>query len=66
VLDALGNRFDVSVHHRCGRRHPQAVRMAHDGEPLVRLRLLRGDLLADAVDEDLAAAAGDRVEAGVP
>src|SRR5262249_42900416 len=39
--------------------------MAQDGEPLVRLRLLGRDLVAYTVDEDLAAAAGDRVEPGV-
>src|SRR6266496_4208715 len=40
--------------------------MTHDGEPLVRLRLLRGDLVANAVDEDLAAAARNRIEASLP
>src|SRR4051812_24395154 len=39
--------------------------VAHHREPVVRLRLLRRDLLADAVDEDLAAAARDRVETGI-
>jgi hypothetical protein len=39
--------------------------MTHHGEPLGRLRLLRRDLVADSVDEDLAAAAGNGVEAGV-
>src|SRR5262245_58283472 len=39
--------------------------MTHDGEPFGGLRLLRRDLGADAVDEDLAPAAGDRVQAGV-
>src|SRR5262249_33287834 len=38
---------------------------ADGGEPLVGLRLLRRDLVADAVDQDLAAAARDRVEARV-
>ena len=43
----------------------EAVRLAHDPEPLRGGRLLRRDDLADAVDEDLGAAAGDRVEPGV-
>ena len=41
---------------------PEPVRVAHDAEPVGRLRLLRRDDLADAVDEDLGASAGDRVE----
>ena len=62
VLDALLERLDVAVHHRRGRRHAESVRVAHDVEPLVRVRLLRRDDVAHAVDEDLAAAAGQRVE----
>ena len=62
VLDALGDRLDVAVHHRGRRRHAQAVRVAHDAEPLVGLRLLRRDDLAHAVDEHLAAAAGQGVQ----
>ena len=65
VLDALLDRLHVPVHHRRRRRHPELVRVAHHVEPLRRLRLLRRDDVAHAVDEDLAAAAGDRVQAGV-
>ena len=65
VLDALLERLDVAVHHRRRRRHAEPVRVAHHVEPLVRVRLLRRDDVADAVDEDLAAAAGERVEPGV-
>ena len=65
MLDPLLERLDVAVHHRRRRRDPQPVRVAHDAEPLVRGRLLRRDDLADAVDEDLRAAAGERVEARV-
>jgi len=39
--------------------------MAHHGEPLVRLRLLRSDDVPDSVDQNLSAAAWDRVEARV-
>jgi hypothetical protein len=65
VLDALRNGLDVPVHHGRRRRHPEPVRVTHHAEPLGRLRLLGRDDVADAVDEDLAAAARDRVEAGV-
>ena len=44
---------------------PEPVRLAHHAEPLGRLRLLGRDDLAHAVDEDLGAAAGQRVEARV-
>ena len=65
MLDALGPGLDVAVHHRRGRRHPQPVRMPHHVQPLRAGRLLRRDDLADTIDENLAAAAGDRVEARV-
>ena len=44
---------------------PKPVRLAHDVEPLLRLRLLRRDDLPHAVDEDLGASARNRVETGV-
>src|SRR5215210_644166 len=65
VLDALLERLDVPVHHRGGCGHAEAVRGAHDVEPLLRSRLLRRDLVAHAIDEDLGAAARERVEARV-
>ena len=55
----------MPVHHRRRRRDAQPVGVAHDAEPLGRLRLLRRDDVADPVDEDLGAAAGQRIEAGV-
>jgi hypothetical protein len=65
VLDAVLDRLDVAVHHRRRRRHAEPVRVAHHVQPLTGLRLLRRDHVADAVDEDLAAAARERVEPGV-
>ena len=65
VLDALFERLDVPVHHRRRRRDAEPVRFAHDAEPVGRLRLLRRDDVAHAVDEDLRSASGDRVEARV-
>ena len=65
MLDALGERLDVAVHHRRGRRHPQAMRVPHHAEPVRGLRLLRRDDVADTVDEDLGASARNRVEARV-
>ena len=65
VLDALRQRFDVPVHHRGRRRHALAVRLAHHLKPLLALGLLRGEDVPHAVDEDLAAAARDRVEPSV-
>ena len=66
MLDPLLERLDVAVHHRRGGRDPEAVRLAHHAEPLLGVHLLRRDDVAHAVDEDLGAAARDRVEAGVP
>ena len=44
---------------------PSLVRDLHDLEPPVGARLLRRDNVAHALHEDLAAAAGDRVEPGL-
>ena len=65
VLDPLLERLDVAVHHRRRRRHAEPMGLTHDVEPLLGLRLLRRDDRPDAVDEDLGAAAGNGVEAGV-
>src|SRR5207245_5415208 len=65
VLDAVCPGLDMAVHHRRRGRHAESVRVTHDIEPFLRLRLLRRDYVANAVDEDLAAAARDRVEARV-
>src|SRR5581483_7794013 len=65
VLDALFDRLHVAVHHRRRRRDAETVRLAHDAEPFARLRLLRRDDLAHAVDEDLRAPARNRIEPGV-
>src|SRR5689334_17220993 len=65
VLDPLLERLDVAPHHRGRGAHAEPVGGAHDLQPLVGGRLLRRDDLAHAVDQDLGAAAGERVEAGV-
>ena len=65
VLEALLVGLDRPVHHR--RRRPQAgaMRVPHDVEPFVGRRLaVAVQPLADAVDENFGAAAGNAVEAG--
>ena len=42
----------------------EAMRDIHDFEPIVAHRFQRRDAFADAVDENLAAAAGNGAEAG--
>ena len=65
VLDALLVRLHRPVHHRRRRAQAGTMRLAHDAEPLVGRRLaVAVQQLADAVDEDLGAAAGNAVEAG--
>ena len=65
VLDALLDGLDVPVHHRRRRPQPLEVRLAHHVEPLVGGRLaVAVEQLADAIDEDLGAAAGNAVQAG--
>ena len=64
-LDALGQGFDVAEHHGAGRSAAQFVPDAMDFEPFVGQALVDGHGLADAIDEDLAAAAGQAAHAGV-
>ena len=44
---------------------PEPVGDPHDLEPLVGVALERRDSVADAIDQDFAAAAGNRAEAGL-
>ena len=60
MFDAIVERLDVAEHHRRARIQAELVRDRHDFEPLVALALQRRDLVAHAIDENLAATAGDR------
>ncbi len=63
VLDALGQRFDVAEHHGAGGPAAQLVPDAMHLEPFVGEALVDRHGLADAIDEDLAAAAGQAAHA---
>src|SRR5262249_10848689 len=65
MLDALGKRLDVAEHHRAGRTSAQRVPGAVDLQPLLREYLVDGDRLADAVRQDLGAAARQAAHASV-
>ena len=62
VLDAVGHRLAEADDHRRRALHADRVRRLHDAQPIVRHDLLRRNPLADAVDEDLRAAARQAVE----
>src|SRR3990170_3974299 len=62
VLEALLERFADAVHHRARGLESLLMRDLHDFEPAVGAGLLARDLVAHALHEDLAAAAGNRVE----
>ena len=64
VLDPVRVALAQAVHHGDRRLHPLSVRFLLDAEPLLGLRLLLGDALADLVHQDLAAAARNAVEPG--
>jgi hypothetical protein len=66
VVDALLVRLDVAVEHGALGRDSEPVSRVVDVEPLVGVLLARRDERAHAVGEDLGAATGHRVEAGVP
>ena len=59
------SRLDVAEHHRAGRPAAELVPDAVHFEPFVGQRLVLRQLLADAIDEDFAAAAGQAAQAGV-
>ena len=63
MRSAIG--LDVAEHHRAGALAAELVPDAAHFEPLVGERLALRQFLADAIDEDLAAAAGQAAEAGV-
>src|ERR1035437_5891088 len=62
MLEALVERFADAVHHRARSLQSLAMGNFHDFEPAIRPGLLLRDLVAHALDEDLATAAGNRVE----
>ena len=62
MVDALGERLDMPVEHRGVRLDAEFMRRARSVEPLLRRRLVRTQLFADAVGENLSAAACDGVE----
>src|SRR5512132_1830664 len=63
VLDALADELDVPDEHRRAGVQTLLVRYAHHAEPVVAGALAQAYLAPHARGEDLAAAAGDRVEA---
>ena len=64
VLDPLGQRFDVAEHHRRRAAAAQLVPHAVHVEPIVGQHLAARDCFAHAIDQNLAAAAGQAAEAG--
>ena len=65
VVDALLEGFADAEHHGGGGAHAELVGGAVDADPIFGAALEAGDALADVVVEDLCAAAGDGLEAGV-
>ena len=63
MLDAVRDGLDVAEHHRGRRTQAEAVRDIHHGEPVVAHGLERRDAFAHAIDENFAAATGDRAKA---
>ena len=62
VRDALLERLDMPVEHRRIRLDAELMRRTRHGQPLIRRRLVRAELPAHAVGEDLRAAARDRLQ----
>ncbi len=66
VLDPLGQRFDVAEHHGGRAAAAEFVPDAMHFEPFVGQHFAASDRLADAIDENLGAAAGQAAQAGSP
>ena len=66
VLDALRQGLGDAEHHGARGLHALFVGRLHDLQPLVAVALQGGDLLADAVHQDLGAPAGDGAQARIP
>src|SRR5437773_4672042 len=64
VLDPVGEGFPQSVHHGHRRLEAEAMRGLHHVEPAVGARLLLRDPVSYVLDQNLTAAAGDRIESG--
>ncbi len=65
MLDALFDGLHMTVQHGAVGLDPEPVRHAVHVEPLLDVRLVRADDVADAFDEDLGAAPVERGETGV-
>ena len=63
MFDALSERFDVAVHHRCRAATAEFVPNAVDVQPIVGHDFAARDLGSDAIDENFPAAAGQAAEA---
>ena len=62
VRDALLERLDVPVEHRRIRLDAELMRRTRHGQPPIRRRLVRAELPAHAVGENLRTAARDRLQ----
>ena len=65
VVDAVTRLLDVAVQHRGRGLEALAVGEPVDARPVLPVRVVVDDVLADLPVEDLRAAAGERLEAGV-
>ena len=65
VIDPVPWLLDVAVEHRARSLEAFGVRDAVDARPVFPVRLVVDDLLSDLPVEDLRAATGQRLEAGI-
>ena len=65
MIDALFDRLDVAVEHGDVGAHAEAVRGAMNLQVAIGAALVVADLAPHALGEDLRAAAGQRIEAGI-
>ena len=65
MIDPLLHRLDVAVEHRHVGAHAEPMRGAVNRQVAIAVALVVTDLPADARREDLGAAAGQRIEAGL-
>ena len=65
MVHALLDRLAAAEHHGGGGAHAQRVRRPMHVDPLLRAALQPADAMAHCVVQNLGAAAGNRIEAGI-
>src|ERR1700730_10027643 len=65
MFDPVGHRFDMTKHHGRARFQTELLCDFHNLEPFVGVAFQRRNPFSNSIDQNLAAATGDRAKAGL-